>query len=100
MSKHTDGINLPNITLPDGNKVEAGFYPVTLSDIAAVYNVTAEGIAIQDAGDVSGLSDNDIISEAPEHYDIKHGEFTGDITLEDGRVIPFKDNKPVNCSFG
>lgn len=92
-----DNIHLPKVQLENGNTLEEGWYETNLNEIGAVYKVTEEGIVVSDNGSLTGYGDLDMLSEAPEHYDIKTGSFTGSIELEDGTVIEFKNNQISNA---
>lgn len=93
-----DSLYIPKLQLSNGEILEEGWHDVNVSDIGAVYKVTEEGINVSDNGNLTGYGDLDMLSEAPEHYDIKTGSFSGDIILENGITLTFKNNKIDNAT--
>lgn len=96
MSQAYDNIHLPNIELENGERITAGWYPVSISDISAVYELGEQGLKIKEDGNVSGMSELDVLAEAPEHYDIANQCFTDTIVLENGKTIQIENSKLIN----
>lgn len=97
MSLPTDTIRVPEITLDDGTKLPEGCYDIDANNIEAVYKLSDGNLTIEDDGEVSGTDANDLISEAPLHYMIGSGGFTGNIDIKTDRtvILTFKDNRLV-----
>lgn len=84
-------IRQPIIT-PTGKEL-CGSYDVNTSGIEAVYQVKDGKLKVLDDGDMSTRTEMDIMAEAPTHFEISQGNFTGviSITNEDTH-LNFKEN--------
>lgn len=98
MSLPTDAIRVPEIILDDGTKLPEGCYDIDANNIDAVYKLSNGNLTIEDDGEVSGTDTNDLISEAPVHYMISNGAFTGNIEVkaENNVVLKFENNQLIN----
>lgn len=97
MSLPTDTIRVPEIILDDGTKLPEGCYDIDANNIEAVYRLSDGNLTIEDDGEVSGTDANDLIGEAPVHYMIGSGAFTGNIDIKADRTVTlsFKDNRLI-----
>lgn len=99
MAVAKDAIEIPRLVITDTDIVlPAGWYNVQLSQIDAVYKVTSTDIEIQSDGDMTGNIDLDVLSDAPEHYDIVNKVFTGYIELG-GQQLKFVNNRITNAQI-
>lgn len=99
MAVAKDAIEIPQLVMREtGAVLTAGWYDVQLSQIDAVYKVTTNDIEIQSDGDMTGSVDLDVLSDAPEHYDIANKGFTGVIEL-DGQTLKFVNNCITNAQI-
>lgn len=94
-----DQIKLPGIVLADGTKVKEGWHDVELSEIDAVYHLNGGNIEVKEHGNMTGTCEGDMVVEAPEHYSIVNGKFSGQVLLKNiDQPLEFENNKLINGS--
>ena len=69
----------------------SGWHDVNINNIGASYQLEANRLSVIDDGDVSGLDDLDIMTEAPIHHDILNGEYT-EVLIIQGTTLRFNNN--------
>jgi hypothetical protein len=87
------------LILEDGNSLPDSFYTVSaLNNIRAVYTLCDGKIAVKDGGELSREADDQVLTEAPLHYQLLKGHFTGEITVDEDQSIKlvFEDNTLIN----
>lgn len=90
-----DTIYLKAMTLPDGTTLPDDYYTVRgLSDIEAIYELEQGRITATDSGVLEQEDQSSIMSEAPNHFLVMSGNYTGELRI-DARpeyALVFKDN--------
>ena len=94
-----DTLHLGGIQLPDGSVLNDDWYTVHgLSDIEAIYEINNGRIAVVDHGVLGQDDDSAIMTEAPTHYLVMSGEYSGNLQIEEkpGFTFVFENNQLVN----
>ncbi len=79
-----DTIYLQSIEFPDGGTLPDGYYNVRgLSDIEAIYELKQGRIEATDSGVLEQEDQSSIMSEAPNHYLVMNGSYTGELRIDD-----------------
>jgi hypothetical protein len=90
-----DTIYLKDIKLPDGTILPDDYYNVRgLSDIEAIYELKQGRIEATDSGVLEQEDQGSIMSEAPNHYLVMSGSYTGELRIDDRPeyALVFQDN--------
>lgn len=93
-----DTIYLKDIKLPDGTTLPDDYYNVRgLSDIEAIYELKQGCLTATDSGVLEQEDQSSIMSEAPNHYLVMNGNYSGELRIDDRPeyALVFQDNKLV-----
>lgn len=79
-----DTLHLKSITLPDGTVLPDDYYTVRgLNDIEAMYELEQGRITATDSGVLEQEDRNAIMSEAPNHYMVMSGTYSGELRIDE-----------------
>lgn len=82
MASYDDQIQLTEPVVIGNQTLPPGWYPARVSKANATYSVNNGYITIIDDGDVAGLDEISVMSEAPAHFNISKNTFSGVVQLK------------------
>lgn|SRR5690606_37401284 len=94
-----DTLHLTGIKLPDGTELKDEWYTVVgLNDIEAIYELDNGRINAIDHGALGQDDENTIMTEAPVHYMVMSGAFSGELKIEERPEysLVFKNNQLID----
>lgn len=83
MASYDDQIQLTQPVVVGNVTLQPGWYNARVSKAHAAYSVTNGLITIIDDGDVAGLDEISVMSEAPAHFNISKNTFSGAVQLKE-----------------
>lgn len=79
-----DTIHIDDLNLPDGTVLPNDWYSVRgLNDIEAIYELQNGKLTAIDHGALGQDDDNTIMVEAPAHYMVMSGAFSGELRIDE-----------------
>lgn len=93
-------IKRDQINIPAGLAAQLGINPgwcgcSGLGEIDATYRIVDNVISAIDAGDLADEDSDTLMVESPSHWEVTNRTFSGEVTLDNGLKINFRNNKIV-----